>query len=90
MSKRLKIVMPGNFQLTSGFNVNVEVPIFGEKDSKEDTEDKSASGKYMIIASRHVIGLEKHETIIEVASSSSGNDFIPASSAEEVQEIMEY
>jgi hypothetical protein len=90
MSKRLKIVMPGNFQLSSGFNVNVNAPIFGQKEKKSDEEDKSLSGKYIIIASRHVIGFEKHETIIEVASSSSGNDFIPSSNFNEVQEIMEY
>lgn len=90
VSKRLKLVMPGNFQLSSGFNVNVQAPIFGEKEKKQNTEDKSVSGKYIIIASRHIIGFEKHETVIEVASSSSGNDFIPSSSFQQVQEIMEY
>jgi len=90
MSKRLKIVMPGNFQLSSGFNVNVQAPVFGEKEKNSNEEDKSVSGKYIIIASRHIIGFEKHETIIEVASSSSSNDFIPSSSFEEVREIMEY
>ena len=90
MSRRLKIVMPGNFQLSSGFNVNVQAPVFGEKEKNSNEEDKSVSGKYIIIASRHIIGFEKHETIIEVASSSSSNDFIPSSSFEEVREIMEY
>lgn len=90
MSKRLKIVMPGNFQLSSGFNVNVQAPVFGEREKNSNEEDKSISGKYIIIASRHIIGFEKHETIIEVASSSSSNDFIPSSSFEEVREIMEY
>jgi len=90
MSKRLKIVMPGNFQLSSGFNVNVMAPIFGEREKNSDELDKSISGKYIIIASRHIIGFEKHETIIEVASSSSENDFILSSSFEEVREIMEY
>jgi hypothetical protein len=90
MSKRLKIVMPGNFQLSSGFNVNVQAPVFGEREKNSNEEDKSVSGKYVIIASRHIIGFEKHETIIEVASSSSSNDFIPSSSFEEVREIMEY
>lgn len=90
MSKRLKIVMPGNFQLSSGFNVNVQSPVFGEREKNSNEEDKSISGKYIIIASRHIIGFEKHETIIEVASSSSSNDFIPSSSFEEVREIMEY
>ena len=86
MSKRLKIVMPGNFQLSSGFNVNVEAPIVGS--SRGD--DKSINGKYIIIASRQIIGFEKHETIIEVASSSSDIGFISGSDAEQQEEILNY
>ena len=86
MSKRIKLVMPGNFQLSSGFNVNLNVPIIGEHRG----EDKSISGKYIIVASRHIIGFEKHETIIEVASSSSDIGFISASDAEQQEEILNY
>jgi len=86
MSKRLKIVMPGNFQLSSGFNVNVNAPIVGS--SRGD--DKSINGKYIIIASRQIIGVEKHETIIEVASSSSDIGFISGSDAEQQEEILNY
>ena len=90
MSKRLKLVMPGNFQLSSGFNVNVTVPPLGLKDKKSTTEDKSLSGKYVIVASRQIIGFEKHETIVEVASSSTINDFIPSDSREQTEEILKY
>jgi len=86
MSKRLKIVMPGNFQLSSGFNVNVDAPIIGASRG----EDKSISGKYVIVASRHIIGFEKHETIIEVATSSSETDYVLASDTEQQSEILEY
>jgi len=86
MSKRLKIVMPGNFQLSSGFNVNVDAPIVGS--SRGD--DKSINGKYIIVASRQIIGFEKHETIIEVASSSSDIGFISGSDAEQQEEILNY
>ena len=86
MSKRLKIVMPGNFQLSSGFNVNVEAPIVGSSQG----DDKSINGKYIIIASRQIIGFEKHETIIEVASSSSDIGFISGSDAEQQEEILNY
>ena len=86
MSKRLKIVMPGNFQLSSGFNVNVNAPIVGS--SRGD--DKSINGKYIVIASRQIIGVEKHETIIEVASSSSDIGFISGSDAEQQEEILNY
>jgi hypothetical protein len=90
MSKRIKVVMPGNFDLSSGFNVNFQVPIFGEKEKNEDTDDKSLNGKYMIIASRHIIGYEKHETIIEIATTSTTVGKVLESSVDEVQEIMEY
>ena len=89
MSKRLKIAMPGNFQLTSGFNVNVEAPIFGKKFKGDDNEDKSLSGKYIIVASRQIIGYEKHETIIEVATTSSDVE-IPVSSPEQQEDLLSY
>ena len=86
MSKRLKLVMPGNFQLTTGFNVNVNAPIIGSSTG----EDKSINGKYLIVASRQIIGYEKHETIIEVASSSSDSDYVSSSDAEQQREILTY
>ena len=89
MSKRLKIAMPGNFQLTSGFNVNVDAPIFGKKFKGEDNEDKSLSGKYLIVASRQIIGYEKHETIIEVATTSSDVE-ISVSSPEQQEDLLSY
>ena len=86
MSKRLKLVMPGNFQLSSGFNVNVNAPIIGSSSG----EDRSINGKYLIVASRHIIGYEKHETIIEVASSSSDSKYVSASDDEQQREILTY
>lgn len=86
MSKRLKLVMPGNFQLSSGFNVNVNAPIIGSPTG----DDKSINGKYLIVASRQIIGYEKHETIIEVASSSSESGYVSASDAEQQREILTY
>ena len=90
MPKKLKIVMPGNFQLSSGFNVNVDAPQIGVFNKKTNEGDKSISGKYLIVASRQIISFEKHETIIEVASDSSTLDFIPESSRQEQEEILNY
>jgi len=90
MGKRVKLVMPGNFQLTSGFNVNLEVQNFGKKQKGGNNEDKSLSGKYVIVASRHIIGYEKHETIIEVASSSNSNEFIPTDDPQQTKAILEF
>ena len=90
MAKRLKIAMPGNFQLTSGFNVNVMAPSHGIKEHGADNDDPSVSGKYLIVATRHIIGFDKHETIIEVASTSTNNEFIPSSSPEQTNAILAY
>jgi hypothetical protein len=92
MSKRIKLTMPGNFTLTSGFNVNVEAPNFGkkEKGGGDINEDQSLSGKYLIIATRHIIGYDKHETIIEVATTSSSIPFVPQGLVSQVKEILNY
>jgi hypothetical protein len=90
LSKRLKVVMPGNFFLSSGFNVDVDVPYLGAKSSDVSNKDISITGKYLIIASRHVIGLEKFETIIETATTSNDFDFIASNNNQQVQEIEDY
>ena len=84
MSKRIKIVMPGNFQLSSGFNVKVDAPNFGKKikGGGDDNEDTSLNGNYIIVASRHIIGYDKHETIIEVATTSTNS---PVSTSNYIQ-----
>jgi hypothetical protein len=50
-----------------------------KKSRDGDNEDPSLSGRYLIIASRQIIGYDKHETIIEIATTSSDNQFIPVS-----------
>lgn len=74
LSKRLKITMPGNFQLTSGRNIDFKTPGFGlHQKGESDDGDTSISGKYIIIGTRHIISLTKHLTIIEVATDSTNN-----------------
>jgi hypothetical protein len=90
MGKRLKLVMPGNFQLTSGLNVHITAPNFALKEIGSDNEDPSVSGKYIIVATRQLIGYDKHETIIEVASTSTDNEFIPVSNPVQNTEMYEY
>lgn len=90
MNKRIKLVMPGNFQLTSGFNLNVRVPDFSKKESGSENEDRSLSGKYLIIAARHVIKYDMHETILELATTSNETDFIPQSAPEQNRAIDNY
>lgn len=74
MTRRLKIVMPGNFQLTSGKNVNFETSGFGaHSKGQEGSQDTSVSGKYVITGTRHILSLTRHLTIIEVASDSTND-----------------
>ena len=90
MTKRVRLSMPGNFQLTSGFNVSLVAPTFGKKMKGDDNEDPSLSGKYLIVASRQIIGYDKHETIIEIATTSSDNQFIPVSNPLQTSAIGSY
>ena len=91
-STRLKIVMPGNLQLSSGFNVNVQAPVFGKRVTGYEKEDSSIDGKYVITASRNIFnGLtNKHETIIEVATTSNKRGFIDTSSSQQTDEAKNY
>lgn len=90
MNKRVKLAMPGNFQLTSGFNVYLDAPTAGAKEKGSDNKDVSLSGQYLIVASRQIIGFDKHETVIEIATTSSENDFVPVSSANQLEELAEF
>jgi hypothetical protein len=88
ISKRLKIVMPGNFQLSSGFNVNVQSRVFGRPKA---SEDETVNGKYIITASRHILkSIGKFETIIETATTSSGIDYVPTSSNIDASDVYSY
>jgi hypothetical protein len=72
INSRIKLVMPGNFHLTSGYNVNLAAPGF-QKQKKGAEKDLSVDGKYLIIASRHIITYNKHETVIEIARDSTND-----------------
>lgn len=90
MSKRVKLVMPGNFQLMSGFNVSLVAPVLAMKEKGGENTDTSVSGKYIIVATRHLIKFDKHETILEIAATSSDNEFIPVSSPEQMSVLTDY
>lgn len=89
-SKKLKIVMPGNFQLTTGFNVNIRAPFFGEKAEGDENEDETLSGKYLIIGSRHILKNKTHETVIETATTSSGQEFVTESTQAQTATLESY
>jgi hypothetical protein len=70
--QRLKLTMAGNFGLYSGSNIFVEVPKFSIKDDEADGLDETLNGKYLIVAARHIIRYDKHETVVEVITDSYG------------------
>jgi hypothetical protein len=88
MNLRMKIVMPGNFDLTSGLMANLRLPMRSEKAKGADNTDHSLNGKYLIVATRHIITYQKHETVMEVATDSLNRDRIYQSTQE--QESVDY
>ena len=90
MSKRLKFVMPGNFQLSSGYNVDVKIPELAIKEDCVESDDLSLNGKHLIVASRHIISFDKHETIIEVASTSTNREQVYASNPNQSAAVENY
>jgi hypothetical protein len=73
LSQRVKVVVPGNFLITSGNNVFLHVPKFSAgKIPGEDPWDRTLYGSYLIIASRHMIKPNGvYETIFEACTNSS-------------------
>jgi hypothetical protein len=70
-SRKLKVAMPGNFSLTSGKMVNLDVAPFAVKSPNDTRKDESLNGRYIITATRHTLSLNKHTTTIEVMTDST-------------------
>jgi hypothetical protein len=79
LQKKMTITLPGNFSLSSGFVLNVDAHSFAVESNPTDKKDDSISGKYLIIATRHLISPKKHETFCELASDSTNNGVILSS-----------
>jgi hypothetical protein len=86
-SQRVQIVLPGNFNITSGLNIMLNIPKRAERDSTDsliDQLDKSLYGKYLIVATRHIIKFDKHEVVFEAVTSSTNKDGVYQSSTKQV------
>ena len=91
MEKRVKVVMPGNFQLTSGVTVDLDAPGFSIREKGQDAnQDVSLSGKYIIVAARHVLGLKRFVTIIELATDSTNDSRKIKTSAQQIEAMRTY
>lgn len=72
MQKRVHMVLPGNFAVSSGHNLYLDMPVRSQKDtSGGDNTDETLSGKYLVIGTRHIIKYNRHETLVEVATDST-------------------
>lgn len=77
LNKTVRLLMPGNFFLTSGSNVSLKMPSRALKNDQKDVEDSTLKGTYTIVATRHILKGSVHETIIDVATDSTENIFVP-------------
>lgn len=72
LNTRVRLTVPGNFNVSAGFNIFLNAIDRSSKNG--DNEDKSLSGKYTIIGTRHIITNNKHETVFDVATNSTKQD----------------
>lgn len=75
--RRVHLLISGNFLIKSGTIVYLEVPEFKDKQSVQDKTqelDMDLTGNYVVIAVRHLINYDKHQTMIEVASDSDNSE----------------
>lgn len=71
MQKRIRVVMPGNFNYLAGDVVQAQFPKqYNQKDS-ESGGDNTLNGKYIVVGLRHIIRFDTHETILEIATDST-------------------
>ena len=71
LQKKMTINLPGNFYLSSGSILEINAKSFSLNSDITDSTDKTMSGKYLIIATRHMINPQKHETFCEIATDST-------------------
>jgi len=76
MQTTVHLTLPGNFALSSGYNIYLNVPSRSTKNDKEVTVDDTLDGKYIITATHHIISRDKHETVVEVATDSTNKPFV--------------
>jgi hypothetical protein len=70
LNTRIRMELPGNFSMSSGFVVKIDKTLSGIKTTSTD-RDTTVTGRYLIIAARHTIRYDSHETVIDVATDSS-------------------
>lgn len=90
VQQRVRMTLPGNFAVTSGYNLNLKMPTRAAQSKGQSNEDTSLSGKYLIIGTRHIITYQKHETVVEVVTDSTNKPFIPLEQSSDQYEAIFY
>jgi len=85
LNKRIRLVLPGNFNITSGMNVFLNS--IDRSNTSEDNRDRTIYGKHMVIASRHIIKHDRHEVVFEVVSDSANQEAIYSSSNQQLRAL---
>jgi hypothetical protein len=75
LQSTIHLNIPGNFGLTSGTIINLNMPVKSTKPDAGEAIDETLSGKYIVTAARQMIKGDMHETIIEVATDSTNRPF---------------
>lgn len=81
LQRKMNISLPGNFLISSGFVLDVDVNSISISENKKSEKDLSISGKYLIVATRHMIKPDKHETFCEIATDSTNSGIAPGNSS---------
>jgi hypothetical protein len=71
LDRKVRLVVPGNFRISSGLNVLLKTPDRSIRPVTGETDDRSLYASYTVISCRHMITFSKHETIFEAASDST-------------------
>ena len=71
LDRKVRVVVPGNFKISSGLNVLLKTQDRSVRPINGEDDDRSLYANYTVIACRHIITFAKHETIFEAASDST-------------------
>ena len=72
VTKRVRVVVPGNFRFTTGQTVLLNIP--QRQEQTDSNKDESLFGNYLIIGARHIITYNKHETVFDAVTDSNSAD----------------
>jgi hypothetical protein len=90
LNKRVRVVMPGNFNLSSGFNVKLKFQEKQDQSENKDNQDFSLYGKYTIIGTKHIITYTKHETVFDAVTDSTTYSGLSTPSSKSTSIIEQY